>query len=110
MGIASRKTLLEKIKEIFLKGPKPFIEKREVNWFKVQMIIASAVVVLIVGILVGAAIQPQEKSFHEPSYEGDHDPKLIVNQSSTTPVLGRLGHPWLNFFRRSPIRILAPRG
>lgn len=70
MGIASSKTLFEKTKEIFLKVPKPFIEKREINWFKVKIIIVTAVVILIMGILVGAAIKPQEKSFHEKTNSG----------------------------------------
>lgn len=70
MGVASEKTLLGKIKEIFLQVPKPFVEKRDINWFKVKMIIAVAIAILIIGILFGPTTKPQEKSFHEKTNSG----------------------------------------
>ena len=70
MGITSEKTLLGKIKEIFLHVPKPFVEKRDINWFKVKMITVGAIAILIIGILFGSTTKPQEKSFHEKTNSG----------------------------------------
>lgn len=71
MEIGSKRTLLEKIKEIFLKEPKPFTKKREIAWSKVKFTIASVTCILLIGVLFWPTAKPQDTVFHEKTEFGN---------------------------------------
>lgn len=54
----------------FLKEPKPFTSKREVNWPKVQTWAVGVMAVVIVGIMVMPTSQPDQDKFHEQAEKG----------------------------------------
>jgi len=57
-------------KNYFLKEPKPFTSKREVNWSKVQVWAISFVGGLILVLLVMPSSQPDQETFHEKAEQG----------------------------------------
>lgn len=57
-------------KNYFLKEPKPFTSKREVNWPKVQTWAISFVGVLVLGLLVMPSSEPDQETFHEKAEQG----------------------------------------
>lgn len=57
-------------KNYFLKEPKPFTSKREVNWPKVQTWAISFVGVLVLGLLVMPSSEPDQETFHEKTEQG----------------------------------------
>lgn len=57
-------------KNYFLKEPKPFTSKREVNWPKVQTWAISFVGVLVLSLLVMPSSEPDQETFHEKAEQG----------------------------------------
>jgi len=70
MEIASSQEPLHKIKEYFLKEPKPFTKKREINQSKVKIAIIIVIGILILGIAFWPTTRSQETSFHEKTNSG----------------------------------------
>lgn len=93
-------------KNYFLKEPKPFTSKREVNWSKVQVWAISFVGVLIVGLLVMPSSEPDQDTFHEKAERGsltnvkptENDPtqetirQFQESQASASQVHGSLDY------------------
>lgn len=93
-------------KNYFLKEPKPFTSKREVNWSKVQTWAIVAVGIVIFGIIVMPSSQPDQDTFHEKAEKGslakaqpaENDPtqetikQLQESQASVRQVHGSLDY------------------
>ncbi len=58
------------IKNYFLKEPKPFTSKREVNWSKVQTWAILTVAILILGLLLIPSSEPDQDTFYERAEKG----------------------------------------
>ena len=70
MEAITKEVSLEGLKAYFLKEPKPFTSKREVNWTKVKMLAITFVAILILGIIVMPNSQPDQETFHEKVERG----------------------------------------
>lgn len=57
-------------KKHFLKEPKPFTSKREVNWKRVQLWAISFIMALVIGILVIPSSETPQDIFHEKADKG----------------------------------------
>jgi type IV secretory pathway VirB10-like protein len=71
----------------FLKEPKPFTSKREVNWSRVQVWAISFVGVLIFGLLVMPDSEPDQDTFHEKAERGSLDQ---IKEAENDPTLETL--------------------
>jgi type IV secretory pathway VirB10-like protein len=70
MEVAIKEVQMEGLKKFFLKEPRPFTSKREVNWDKVKTVGISLIGITILGIVVMPTSQPDETSFHEKIENG----------------------------------------
>lgn len=59
-----------RLQEYFLKEPKPFTSKREVNWAKVQKWAVGVVLILILGIIAMPSPKIDQETFHEKAEKG----------------------------------------
>lgn len=80
-------TLFERIKETFLKAPKPFTKKREIHWTKVKVAVGLSLVVVLISILFWPVSKPQETSFHEKTNLGT----VVSAPSENDPTQDTIG-------------------
>jgi hypothetical protein len=105
MEITSKVSSFEKIKELFLKDPKPFVKKREIHWIKVKITIGGGLMVLLFGVLFWPTTRPEETSFHEKTHSGtvvsaplENDPtQETVGQLQATNVNTASVHSSLDY-------------
>lgn len=71
MEIAAKGVQVDLLKKFFLKEPRPFTSKREVNWGKVKLTGIILVALIVVGILIMPSSGTLEQtSFHEKAESG----------------------------------------
>ena len=70
MEAVAKEVQMAGIQNYFLKEPKPFTSKREVNWSKVQTWAIVLVGVVILGIIVVPSSRPDQDTFHEKAEKG----------------------------------------
>ncbi len=105
-ALMKREVSVEAIKNYFLKEPRPFTSKREVDWSKVQMMGIVGVGLLILGIIFMPTSRPDQETFHEKAEKGslaqikqdENDPtqetirQLQESQASARQVHGSLDY------------------
>lgn len=77
-------------KNYFLKEPKPFTSKREVNWSKVQVWAISFVGILILGLLVMPSSEPDQETFHEKAERGSLNQTKLAENDPTQETIRQL--------------------
>ncbi len=77
-------------KNYFLKEPKPFTSKREVNWTKVQTWAVVAVGIVIFGIIVMPSSQPDQETFHEKAEKGSLAKAQLAENDPTQETIRQL--------------------
>lgn len=96
-------------KKYFLKEPKPFTSKREVNWKRVQLWAISLVMALVIGILVIPSSETPQDIFHEKADKGsltqtktnENDPtQETIRQLQESQVNLNQVHGSLNYLYR----------
>lgn len=83
-------------KNYFLKEPKPFTSKREVNWSKVQTWAISLVGVLILGLLVMPTSEPEQDTFHEKAERGSLAKAIPAENDPTQETIRQLQESQVN--------------
>lgn len=97
---------LEGFRKYFLKEPKPFVAKREVNWSKIRLAGSISLGVVLLAILFWPSSQPDQETFHEKAERGslnqikqaENDPtqetirQLQESQASVRQVHGSLDY------------------
>jgi type IV secretory pathway VirB10-like protein len=78
------------LKNYFLKEPKPFTSKREVNWPKVQTWAIVTVGVVIFGIIVMPSSQPDQDTFHEKAEKGSLAKEQLAENDPTQETIRQL--------------------
>jgi hypothetical protein len=82
MEITSVQASFTKVKEIFLKEPMVFTNKRDFNWKKVRIIVATVMVLILIAVLFWPTYKPEEKNFHEKTESGTVIPSAAENDPS----------------------------
>jgi len=77
-------------KNYFLKEPRPFTSKREVNWSKVQTWAIVAVGIVIFGIIVMPSSQPDQETFHEKAEKGSLAKAQLAENDPTQETIRQL--------------------
>lgn len=96
MEAIAKEVHLEGFKSYFLKEPKPFTSKREVNWSKVQTWAISFVCALIIGIMVIPSSEPTQETFHEKAERGSLAKALPVENDPTQETIRQLQESQVN--------------
>lgn len=78
------------LKNYFLREPKPFTSKREVDWPKVQVWAISFVGVLIVVLLVVPSSEPEQETFYEKAERGSLEKTQIAEDDPTQETIRQL--------------------
>lgn len=96
MEAVAKEVQLEGFKNYFLKQPKPFTSKREVNWAKVQTCAISFVAALIIGIMVIPSSEPDQDTFHEKAEKGSLAKALPAENDPTQETIRQLQESQVN--------------
>jgi hypothetical protein len=96
MEAIAKEVHLEGFKNYFLKQPKPFTSKREVNWSKVQTWAISFVCALIIGIMVIPSSEPDQDTFHEKAERGSLAKALPAENDPTQETIRQLQESQVN--------------
>lgn len=96
MEAIAKEVHLEGFKNYFLKQPKPFTSKREVNWSKVQTWAISFVAALIIGIIVIPSSEPDQETFHEKAERGSIAKALPAENDPTQETIRQLQESQVN--------------
>ena len=96
MEAIAKEVHLEGFKNYFLKQPKPFTSKREVNWSKVQTWAISFVCALIIGIIVIPSSKPDQETFHEKAERGSLAKALPAENDPTQETIRQLQESQVN--------------
>ncbi len=83
-------------KNYFLKGPRPFTSKREVNWARVQMWAIISVGILIVGLLLIPTSETPQDIFYEKAEKGTLDQSKLTEDGPTQETLKQLQESQVN--------------
>lgn len=103
-------------KNYFLKEPKPFTSKREVNWGKVQTWAIISVGIVIFGIIILPTSQPDQDSFHEKVEKGslekarldENDPTMeAIRQLQESQATARQVHGSLDYLYRPSMAVAS---
>lgn len=65
MEIAEPSSLKDRLSGLFLKAPKPFTSKRDVNWSAIKKFGAVGVLTAVVSLLLMPQPEPEQSTFHE---------------------------------------------
>lgn len=65
MEVGSRPTLIDRLKNVFLREPIPFTSRREVNWRAVKIMIASSISLAVIVLLLLPTSEPEQTSYLE---------------------------------------------
>lgn len=109
MELASKILSLDALKATFLNEPRPFTNKREVNWKKVKICCFSFFFVVVLGIFLMPSGQEEQTIFHEKIENGsssstvsDNDPtKETVRQLQDSQIGTSNVHTSLDYLYRS---------
>lgn len=96
MEAIAKEVHLEGFKNYFLKQPKPFTSKREVNWSKVQTWAISFVCALIIGIIVIPSSEPDQETFNEKVERGSLAKALPAENDPTQETIRQLQESQVN--------------
>lgn len=95
METVAREVQLD-LKKYFLKEPKPFTSKREVNWSRVQTWAISFVGVLVLGIMLMPSSQPRQDTFYEKAARGSLDQIRQAENDPTQDAIRQLKESQVN--------------
>lgn len=95
METVAREVQLD-LKKYFLKEPKPFTSKREVNWSRVQTWAISFVGVLVLGIMLMPSSQPTQDTFYEKAARGSLDQIKQAENDPTQDAIRQLQESQVN--------------
>ncbi|MCK6597037.1 MAG: TrbI/VirB10 family protein, partial [Bdellovibrionaceae bacterium] len=84
------------IKNYFLKEPKPFTSKREVNWSKVQTWAILTVSILILGLLLIPSSEPDQDTFYERAEKGSLEQIRQAENDPTQETIRQLQESQVN--------------
>jgi len=87
MEVTNLKSRLEKI---VFNEPKPFVDKRELNWAKLGKLGAAVVGVLVVFLLLLPASEPEETNFHEKADPGSLTKNKDVGDDYSSDALASM--------------------
>lgn len=87
---------MERLKEIFLKEPRPFTTKRDVNWKKVQITLGIILGVVILGIFIFPTSKPEETTFHEKAENGTLAKTVPTENDPTQETVRQLQESQVN--------------
>jgi type IV secretory pathway VirB10-like protein len=96
MEAIEKEVHLEGFKNYFLKEPKLFTSKREVNWSKVQTWAISFVAALIIGIMVIPSSEPDQETFYEKAERGSLAKALPAENDPTQETIRQLQESQVN--------------
>ena len=96
--------------KLFLKEPKPFVEKRDVNWKRITQAAVSGIVILVLALLFMPSSKPKITNFHEKSAAGSPPP--VPQADGVTDALNQSqqGRNKPTFFGGTGQDYGAPRG
>lgn len=84
------------IKNYFLKEPKPFTSKREVNWSKVQTWAILTLATLILGLLLIPSSEPDQDTFYELAEKGSLEQIRQAENDPTQETIRQLQESQVN--------------
>lgn len=81
---------LEEMKNYFLKGARPFVARREVNWKKVKVVSLFSLIGLMIGVLFWPEKKSEQQTFYEKADSGSLAQAKIVGDDPTQVTITQL--------------------
>lgn len=90
MEIAATSSLKERLSRLFLKEPKPFTTKRDINWSAMKKFGGIGVGVAVVALLLMPEPKPENTSFHEKAEPGSTIAAKVPESTATDDTWAQL--------------------